>query len=225
LATSDSLDDLKVKGYYTIMGLSKITVCLRSVNDAIYTTTLHTVLNFGMLCKMNQIHLDVHINSGEPLPKLLKTCDRLIFIDYAVSIDGKTIQKLLAPFPDSVKVMVVPTVLSNIDWEKFKTKTRMGSSEPPNQRGLEFGISVLTREISPGVSEYSKGDGRIIAYDSKAVLKKMGSSIQLSKLKDDGIKIGVLNEEAALCHYTYECVGNILETSGIKVSTDGGPKN
>jgi hypothetical protein len=43
----------------------------------------------------------------------------------------------------------------------------------------------------------------------------MSSGVQLNKLKDDGIKIGVLNDVSALCHYTYECVGNILETSGI----------
>jgi hypothetical protein len=117
--------------------------------------------------------------------------------------------------------MVVPTVLPAVNWEKFKLKTKMGSNEPVSQRGLDFDISVIeSREIVKGVSEYSKGEGRIVAFDSKAVLKKMSSVLVLSKLKEDGIKIGVLNEDAALCHFTYECVGNILETSGIVLKTD-----
>jgi hypothetical protein len=204
----------------------KITICLRSVNDAIYTTTLHTVLNFGMFCKAYNTQYDVQISPAlSPNPKLLKTCDRLVWLDYGVSIDVNTVQKMFAPFPENVKVLVVPTVLPNINWETFRIKTQMGSSEPVSQRGLSFDVQVIeSREICKGVSEYKSGEGRIIAFESKGVLKKIGSSIQLNKLKDDGIKIGVLNEDIALCHYTYECKGNILESSGIKLVRDG-PKD
>jgi hypothetical protein len=142
-----------------------------------------------------------------------------------VSIDINTVQKFLSPFPENVKVLVVPAVLPKVDWEAFKVKTMMGSDEPVNQRGLTFDVhAISSKEICKGVSEYVKGEGRIIAFDSKGVLKKMGSSIQLSKLKDDGIKIGVLNSDTALCHYTYECLGNILESSGVKLVRDG-PEN
>lgn len=205
------------------MGLQKITICAKSTNESIYTTTLHTILTFGMYCKAKNIQMEVIIEKekGPPSSKLLKTCDRLFYIDYGVSVDQNTIGKLLADYPENVKVMVVPTVLPAVNWEKFKLKTKMGSNEPVSQRGLDFDISVIeSREIVKGVSEYSKGEGRIVAFDSKAVLKKMSSVLVLSKLKEDGIKIGVLNEDAALCHFTYECVGNILETSGIVLKTD-----
>lgn len=207
------------------MGLNKIILYARSVNESIFTTTLHTILTFGMFCKAKNIQMDIQIGPGDKstINKYLKTCDRLFYFDYGVSIDQTIVSKLVSDFPENVKVMVVPTVLPTINWEKFRVKTQMGSQEPVNQRGLDFDVSVIeSREIVKGVSEFTKGEGRIVAFDCKAVLKKMSSVLVLNKLKEDGIKIGVLNEDAALCHYTYECVGNILETSGIVLKNNDG---
>jgi len=207
------------------MVLQKIIICAKTLNESIYTTTLHTVLNFGMMCKMHNIQLDVHISPSDKscIPKLLKTCDRLVWLDYGVALDATTVAKLSTPFPENVKIMVVPTVIPNVNWERFKLKTTMGSPEPVNQRALEFDTAVIeSREIVKGVSEFVKSanEGRIVAFDSKAVLKKITSSVSLNKLKEEGIKIGVLNGDTALCHFTYECVGNILETSGVKLRND-----
>jgi len=205
------------------MVLQKIIICAKTLNESIYTTTLHTILTFGMFCKALNIQMDVHLEPGDKttITKYLKTCDRLFWFDYAVSIDQNTVRKFLADFPENIKVMVVPTVLPSINWEKFKLKTQMGSNEPVNQRGLDFDVSIIeSRDLFHGVSEFKKGEGRIVAFECKGVLKKMSGGLVLNKLKDDGIKIGVLTEDAALCHFTYECVGNILETSGIKLSAN-----
>ena len=204
--------------------INKITVCIRSMNEAIYTTTLHTVLNFGMMCKMYNIQLEVNIVPDRTcIQKYLKTCDRLVWIDYGVSIDSQAVAKFSIPFPEGVHVMMIPTVLPNINWDRFKMKTKMGTPEPVNQRGLDFDTAVIeSKDMFKGVSEFVKcsNDGRIVAFDSKPVLKKMTSSVSVNKMKEDGIKIGVLNGDSALCHYTYECIGNILETSGITLSNE-----
>jgi hypothetical protein len=194
------------------------------MNEAIYTTTLHTVLNFGMMCKMYNIQLEVNIVPDRTcIQKYLKTCDRLVWIDYGVSIDSQAVAKFSIPFPEGVHVMMIPTVLPNINWDRFKMKTKMGTPEPVNQRGLDFDTAVIeSKDMFKGVSEFVKcsNDGRIVAFDSKPVLKKMTSSVSVNKMKEDGIKIGVLNGDSALCHYTYECIGNILETSGITLSNE-----
>jgi hypothetical protein len=36
---------------------------------------------------------------------------------------------------------------------------------------------------------------------------------QLLKL----VKVGALTKSQVVCHYTYECIGNILETPGVRV--------
>jgi hypothetical protein len=199
--------------------MNKIIVALKSVNSSVFTTTMHTVLNIAMFCKARNLQLELIISNDTPdIKKLLKLCDKLLYIDYGVSFQRDTVIRLLDTFPENIKVMIAPVVLPEINWESFKVKTRMCSEEPVEQRGLSFDTHVsMNREILPGVSEYLKGGGRVVSYDSKAVLKKMKSSVQLGDLKEVGIKIGVLNSDTITCHYQYECIGNILETSGLKV--------
>jgi hypothetical protein len=37
-------------------------------------------------------------------------------------------------------------------------------------------------------------------------------------LKKEGVKIGVLSTATVICHYVHECLGNILEASGVQVN-------
>jgi len=37
-------------------------------------------------------------------------------------------------------------------------------------------------------------------------------------LRKLGVKIGALSTATVICHYTYECLGNILETGGIQLN-------
>jgi len=159
----------------------------------------------------------VFVENKEEIWKYFKLCDRLIFVDYGVSVDRDTVIALSQPFPDNIRVMAVPCVCREVDWAKFKTKTLMQSNEPMSMRALKFDLKCIeSREITSGVFEFVSGDPRVVAYDTKHALKY--KTFLLDKLKGEGLKIGVLNRAEALCHYTYECLGNILEIPGIVLS-------
>lgn len=150
----------------------------------------------------------------------MKSCDRLIWIDYGCSIDGETLQRMVEEFPDGYKILIAPCVLEGIDWNAFKKKTLEGSTEPVQQRGLKFDT-----EYTPGNKQVvdfvsSVTDGRVFAIETKPVLKKLrdvdSHYKSMEHLKKIGVKIGVLRSCSVICHYVHESIGNILESSGVK---------
>jgi hypothetical protein len=177
-------------------------------------------MNIGLYCKYKEYEYDV-VFCKEVDPEILNTCDKLIFLDYGVSFDISAMHSFMT---SAQEVVVIPVPLSTVDWKMFAVKTVMSSLEPPSQRALTFDVSVKPiGELERGVSEYLRGDGRIIAYDCKSVLKKNKKSVLLSDLKKSGVKIGVLTNVTATSVNVYECIGNVLETSGIKVGYPDGP--
>ena len=171
-----------------------------------------------------QLAVNFHTDNSQ-IQKNIKSSDRFIYIDYACSVSAETIQKLLGDFTDGTKVLVVPTVVEGVDWAQFKKKTLDKSTEPIHQRALKFNVSVCSKEYASGISEYLDHvqDARVYALDSGAVLKKLRDdntkitedTVILTKLKKLKLKIGVLTQDAAVCHYSYECQGNILESMGV----------
>lgn len=145
--------------------------------------------------------------------------DKMIWIDYGVSIHKETIEHLLDD--TSYKVLVVPCILEGVDWEKFKVAT----DEPVHQRGLHFDTKTAhsSKKKSTAEFESSVTDGRIVCLDPKYVTKKLrdaGNEYKsLDHLKNKlNIRIGVLKGEEVICHYVHECFGNIIESSGVRVA-------
>ena len=72
------------------------------------------------------------------------------------------------------------------------------------------------------IMEYISGNCRIFALESKQVLKKLRDSSSdfksFEQLKKLGLKIYVLKSAPVTCHYVYECIGNILESSGVRAT-------
>lgn len=198
-----------------------INLCLVTKNKALSVTSLHSAMNLHMFCMSNGIHLEItFVQDKSVLYKQMKTCDRLIWVDYGTSVDLETLKTLASDFPDNYKVLVAPCVLEGVDWGMFKKKTLEGSTEPAHQRGLRFDT-----EFTPGNKKIvdfvsSSTDGRVFAIDTKSVLKKLRDADSQYKsmehLKKIGVKIGVLRSTSITCHYVYESIGNILESSGVK---------
>lgn len=180
-----------------------------------------------MLCMSKNIQLDIHfVTDRSGIHKYIKNCDRFVFIDYGVSVGLDVVQKLgIDDFPEGYKALVVPCVTDDVNWEKFKKKTLENSSEPVNQRALTFDVVTEPAPKKYGDTLFdfvsSTTDCRIFALDCKGVLKKLreGDSQfkSFEQLKKLGVKIGVLRSAPATCHYVYECIGNILDSSGVKV--------
>lgn len=194
-----------------------VLLCLVTRNKSICTTTLHSAMTVAMVCMEKSLPLEVQFHvDRSTLSKALKNTheEKMLWIDYGVSIDKETIERLLFPV-EKYKVLVVPCVLEGVDWKKFKETT----DGPVHQRGLHFDTKAIVSPKS-NVAEFvsSVNDGRIICFDVKHVNKKGGYK-SLDHLKTVlGVKIGVLRSANVTCHYVYECFGNIIESSGVRVA-------
>jgi len=184
-----------------------------------HTTTLHSAMTLHMICMNRGIHLSIHfVDKLDGIQKILKGCDRLIWLDYGVSISQATLERLISD-ENSSMIKVVPCVKDDVDWDQFRKKTLSDSKEPVHQRAFKFDIEANNKD------EYISGNARVFSIDSKPVLKKLRDSpattmvtTDFTPLKKIGVKISVLRSEPVTCHYVYECIGNILESSGVRAS-------
>jgi hypothetical protein len=199
-------------------------------NKSISATTLHTMMNIHMLCMMRGTHLEIHfLDNKSTLPKLIKTGERIFFMDYGTNLNNEVLSKVLDPFDKGVQVLVFPSVREGIDWVQFEKKTKEGSKESSHQRGLNFDTEV-GKKLADGLYECAKTDARVWVMDAKPVDKKLrGGKVPIKlplenagemfgALASMGIKIGVASEAIVVCHYVHECFGNILEASGVNLA-------
>lgn len=202
-------------------------VCIVTRNKSIAATTLHTLMSLNMYAMMKQEYVQVHfVTDYSILPKIIKTGERIIWFDYGTNVDDKTLKLLMEPFEKDVKIVVCPSVKEGVDWNMFRRKTLAESSEPVEQRGLNFDTEVR-KKISDELYEVEKTSARVWAMDSKPVDKKLrGEKIQVKLPTEDpeamfaclkriGIKIAAATKARVICHYIHECLGNILETPGV----------
>jgi len=199
-------------------------------NKSISVTTLHTMMNIHMGCMVRQKHLDIHfVADKSTLPKIIKGGERIIWMEYGTNIDADSINKALDDFDHGLNVLVFPSVKEGINWDRFVKRTKAGSKEPAHQRGLEFD-TIVGRQLGPGIFGCLKTSARVWAMDAKPVDKKLrGGKVPVTlpllnnealfeTLRKEGIKIGVLSTATVICHYIHECLGNILEASGVQVN-------
>lgn len=198
-------------------------------NKSISATTLHTMMNVHMLCMMRGVHLEVQfVEDKTSLPKLIKTGERIFWMDYGTNLNTEILSKVLDPFEKGVQVLVFPSVREGIDWGMFEKKTKAGSTESAGQRGLAFDTEV-GKKLGEGLYECAKTSARVWVMDTKPVDKKLrggkdpiklpltNNEEMFSCLARNGIKIGVASEAIVVCHYIHECFGNILEASGVQL--------
>lgn len=198
-------------------------------NKSISATSLHTMMNLHALCMMRGTHLEIHfVDSKATLPKLIKTGERIFWMDYGTNLNQEILHKVLDPFEKGVQVLVFPSVVEGINWEQFEKKTKAGSTESAAQRGLTFDTEV-GKKLTPGLYECVKTSARVWAMDAKPVDKKIrggkdpiklpleNNEEMFSTLSRIGVKIGVASEALVVCHYVHECFGNILESAGVKL--------
>lgn len=204
-----------------------IHICAVTRNKSISATTLHTMMNIHMMCMMKGNHLDISfVNDRAGLPKLIKSGERIVWMEYGTNLDDKSIHKALEPFDKGVQVMVFPAVKEGINWDRFARRTKEGTTEAACQRGLEFDTEV-GKKLADSLYEVKSTTARVWAMDSKPVDKKIrGDKIPVklpldetmfSVLQGLGIKVGAVTSATVICHFVHECLGNILETAGVEL--------
>jgi hypothetical protein len=206
-----------------------IHICMVTRNRSISATTLHTAMNIHMLCMQKGEHLEIHFMENKSgLPKLIKTGERIFWMDYGTNLNMEVLGKVLEPFEKGIQVLVFPSVKEGIDWQMFERKIKEGSTESVHQSALTFDTEV-GKKLAEGLYECTKTSARVWAMDSKPVDKKLrGDKIPVKLPLDNneemfdclrrlGVKIGAATEAAVVCHYVHECFGNILEAAGVQL--------
>ena len=210
-----------------------------SRSRSLYVKTLHTLLGLQNLCWHVKLKIglnfvdDKNIEKMALLKNLLKTGDRVVWFEYGVSMDVKQLQTLITEFTQ-YDGLVVPVAVEGIDWEMFRKKTLEGSVEPSYQRGLTFDTKVQSKPFNEEQDLYPvvSTDPSIWALDTHACIKKLKDKKSnglvlppnLTKFFDQLLAKKMRLMAAAgvqtFSHFTHECVGNLMNIPGLRVTKD-----
>ena len=195
--------------------------------------TLHSILRLNLRCIQTNINNEIAYVDDDPFKKAeiiqsyMKKCDRILFIDFGIGVDDETLKQCIQPH-EGVGCLVFPGVQEGVDWELFKNKINEGSDEPVNEMGLHYDTSV-GKKISENIYNVVQTEARCWMMNPSLVIKKIkdkktGSwkinpNGMFEKLKKQGVKIYAFTASKLTITYAHECISNILNAAGVKVSS------
>jgi len=199
-------------------------------NKAITVTGLHMLLQLAGKCyqtQANQLNINF-VEDTRPLAKFVRQGQRVLWVDYGACLDTDSFDKILES-PKGRDVLVFPAVTEGIDWNRFRKGILSDTKEPVHQLGLNFD-TVLGNKLSDGLWTVTKTVPKVFVLDGDAISKKLskkkGEGLVLprdidlifEKFKEQGVNVQAWTKANVLVHYTHECLGNILEANGVRVS-------
>ena len=199
-----------------------------------HVKTLHSILKLNILCIQSGHKNDISFVNDYPYQKAeaiqnhMKTCDRILFVDFGIQIDEKSFGEIMKPH-EGVGCVVFPGVTEGIDWNMFKKKVLEEVNEPTEQLGLNFDTKV-DRKISEYIWTVSETSSRAWFMNCKNVSKhlkdKKSGQIKVppqmktmfQKFKENGVKIYAFTAAKLTMTYGHECISNILNAAGVKAN-------
>lgn len=208
-----------------------VQLCLVTRNKAITVTTLHMLLQLANRCYQRQDH-QLAINFVEDtraLAKFIRQGERIMWVDYGCCLDQESFEYIFDPMKGR-DVLVFPTVVEGIDWNRFRKGVKEGIKEPLHQLGLNFDTEVGSK-VSDGIWTVTRSNPKVFVVNGSSIEKKLrtkkGEGIKLprdvdlifEKFRECDVKTYAYTKANVLVTYTHECVGNILEATGVRVQT------
>ena len=210
----------------------KIVTILVTRSKSCHVKTLHAVLRLNIRCIQKKVDNSIVFVNDDPFEKAevvqrhMKTCDRLIFIDFGIGIDDESLDQFFEKH-ENVGCIVFPGVKEGVDWQLFREKVKNGSNEPVSQMGLNFD-TVVGKAVSKNIYKVESTEAKVWVMNTKNVLKdikkdkktgtwKIGPNM-IEGLLQQGIKIYAFTAAKLTMTYTHECVSNILNAAGVKVN-------
>ena len=213
----------------------KLATIIVTRSKSCHVKTLHTVLRLNLMCiqagdVQNEVVYvdDDPYNKSEIIQKYMKTADRILFIDFGISMDDGSLKKVFEP-NEGIGCLVFPGVLEGIDWPLFKSKVQDGTLEPVEQIGLHFDTDVGNR-VSDDVYQVKTSSARCWVMMCKNTLKCVRDKRthdcrvpprmeqMFSKFKELGVKIHAYTAAKLVMTYSHECISNLLNAAGIKAN-------
>lgn len=210
----------------------RIATILVTRGKSCHVKTLHTILKFNIRCMKTGTENEVVFVNDEPFEKAeiiykyLKSHDRIFFVDFGISVDEGSLDKVFEKH-DGVGCLVFPGVTEGVDWGMFKEKVISKYNEPIEQMGLHFDTIVANR-ISDDIYAVNETSAKSWVMMNKNVMKhlkdKKNGAFKIHprmknmflKFKEAGIKIHAYTAAKLVMTYSHECISNILNTAGIK---------
>lgn len=172
----------------------------------------------------NQINIQF-VQDASQFARLLKTSERLLWIDYGACLDVESFDKIFDKRASDI--IVFPAVKEGINWTRFADGVKTATTEPLSQVGLDFD-TVVDKKIEDGMyAVKSTAPSVFVVLDCTKTYEKLrekkGEGIKLpsnteeifQKCVEKGVKVHAYTKCNVLRHYSHECVGNILEAVGI----------
>ena len=207
----------------------KLATILVTRSKSCHVKTLHTVLRINIKCIQKSIDNEITYVDDEPfqkadmVQKYMKTHDRIIFIDFGISMDDATIAQCFEPH-EHVGCLVFPGVKEGVDWELFKSKVKSESTEPIEQMGLTFDTEIGMK-ISNDIYRVKSTEAKAWMMNTKNVMKTLKKSggvkvyaKMFEKFLEQDVRIYAFTASKLTMTYTHECVSNILNAAGVKVN-------
>ena len=211
----------------------RIATILVTRGKSCHVKTLHTILKFNLKCMQrgnteNEVVFvdDEPFEKAEMIYKYLKSHDRIFFIDFGISVDEASLDKVFDKH-ESIGCLVFPGVTEGIDWGMFKEKVVSKSKEPVEQIGLHFD-TIVANQISDDIYAVNETSAKSWVMMNKNVMKhlkdKKNGAFKIHprmknmflKFKEAGIKIHAYTAAKLVMTYSHECVSNILNAAGVK---------
>jgi len=211
--------------------MNSLTTLVVSRNKACHVKTLHTVLKLNLICMArNYKHNIVFLNDdpferAESIMKHIKTCDRLLLLDYSIHIDNDSVEKLFMNF-DGYHCLILPCVKEGVHWDAFKNKLK--TTEPVEQLALEFDTTLGQKIAGDSLYRVTSAEPKCWVVESKhamrALREKKGGMLKLparnsemfDRFIERGLKICAYTACRLTATYPHECLSNILESAGVK---------
>jgi hypothetical protein len=212
----------------------KLSVLVVTRNSSATVKTLHTILRLNVVAIKKGIVVDINFvvddleQKALILNKLLKNSDKVLFLDYTVSLDMDSIVKGI----ESDSTVIFPSVVPQVDWDMFKTKVIEGTKEPNYQIGMNFDTEVSKPDPKdPTMWSVKSANPVCFMLETSDVIRalknkksenykltcKFGNDFSL--LISRNCKVRAYTDAQVMLTSTYECMGNIINAAGIKVST------
>jgi len=197
-------------------------------SKACHVKTLHTILRLNIKCIQRNINNEItyvdddSFKKAEIIQQYAKTHERIFFIDFGISADDESIDKVLGDL-DGFGVLVFPGVKEGVDWELFKSKVKGGSEEPISQMGLHFDTTVGNK-ISDNIHVVTSTEAKCWVMNTKNLIKNIKDKKgnwkiypkMFEKFKEQGVKIYAFTAAKLTMTYPHECISNILNAAGVK---------
>jgi hypothetical protein len=203
-----------------------------------HVKTLHLMLRINLYCmqhgiqqEITYVNDDVNEKSEMIARKLKGNADKLIFIDFGVTITHDDIPALLG---SQAQCAVIPAPAPGVDWGMFRDKVLKGDviNEPVGQQGIHFDTDVSNhvKGQDEGTYQVVKTNPKVWVMNRKAcadaLKQKKGQGIMVpsrvseifDRLVSRGVKVWALTKMSAVVTYPHECVSNILEAAGVKAN-------